>query len=105
MGRACAAVVCCRVSPKQKALVTALVKSTGVITLGIGDGANDVSMIQEAHIGARVRGCALAPPDRQGCRRAPVCCLIRAAKALWAHRKEAAGCMGRRALAGIQVSQ
>ncbi len=59
------AMVCCRVSPKQKALVTALVKSTGVITLGIGDGANDVSMIQEAHIGARTRsGRALAPPDR-----------------------------------------
>ena len=52
VGRACAAVVCCRVSPKQKALVTALVKSTGVVTLGIGDGANDVGMIQEAHIGA-----------------------------------------------------
>ncbi len=46
-------------SPKQKALVTALVKSTGVITLGIGDGANDVSMIQEAHIGARSRSHAL----------------------------------------------
>ena len=56
VGKACAAVVCCRVSPKQKALMTALVKSTGVVTLGIGDGANDVGMIQEAHIGAR-RGC------------------------------------------------
>jgi hypothetical protein len=52
VGQACAAVVCCRVSPKQKALVTALVKSTGDTTLGIGDGANDVGMIQEAHIGA-----------------------------------------------------
>lgn len=51
MGQACGAVVCCRVSPKQKALVTALVKGTGDITLGIGDGANDVGMIQEAHIG------------------------------------------------------
>ncbi len=51
MGQACAAVVCCRVSPKQKAQVTALVKSTGDTTLGIGDGANDVGMIQEAHIG------------------------------------------------------
>ena len=53
VGQACAAVVCCRVSPKQKALVTALVKSAGDTTLGIGDGANDVGMIQEAHIGAR----------------------------------------------------
>ena len=51
VGQACAAVVCCRVSPKQKAQVTALVKSTGDTTLGIGDGANDVGMIQEAHIG------------------------------------------------------
>ena len=51
VGQACSAVVCCRVSPKQKALVTALVKSTGDVTVGIGDGANDVGMIQEAHIG------------------------------------------------------
>ncbi|KAK9845741.1 hypothetical protein WJX81_001079 [Elliptochloris bilobata] len=56
VGKACAAVVCCRVSPKQKALVTALVKSTGVVTLGIGDGANDVGMIQEAHIGVGISG-------------------------------------------------
>ncbi len=53
MGQACAAVVCCRVSPKQKALVTALVKKSGEVTLGIGDGANDLAMIQEAHIGER----------------------------------------------------
>ena len=53
VGQACAAVVCCRVSPKQKALVTALVKKSGEVTLGIGDGANDVGMIQEAHIGER----------------------------------------------------
>lgn len=51
VGQQCAAVICCRVSPKQKALVTALVKSSGDTTLGIGDGANDVGMIQEAHIG------------------------------------------------------
>ena len=51
VGQQCAAVICCRVSPKQKALVTALVKTTGDTTLGIGDGANDVGMIQEAHIG------------------------------------------------------
>lgn len=31
--------------------MTALVKTTGDTTLGIGDGANDVGMIQEAHIG------------------------------------------------------
>lgn len=68
VGRACAAVVCCRVSPKQKALVTALVKSTGVVTLGIGDGANDVGMIQEAHIGARIARCSFASANsEQGC--------------------------------------
>jgi hypothetical protein len=41
------AVLCCRVSPLQKALVTKLVKEgAGAVTLAIGDGANDVSMIQ-----------------------------------------------------------
>lgn len=41
------AVVCCRVSPLQKAQVTRLVKEgAGAVTLAIGDGANDVSMIQ-----------------------------------------------------------
>ncbi|KAG6887394.1 hypothetical protein C0992_012440 [Termitomyces sp. T32_za158] len=43
----CEAVVCCRVSPLQKALIVRLVKEgLGVMTLAIGDGANDVSMIQ-----------------------------------------------------------
>jgi P-type E1-E2 ATPase len=50
-------VVCCRVSPKQKADVVALAKTQGQwITLSIGDGANDVSMIMEAHIGVGIRG-------------------------------------------------
>ncbi|XP_012484831.1 probable phospholipid-transporting ATPase 4 [Gossypium raimondii] len=53
----CASVICCRVSPKQKALVTRLVKEgTGKVTLGIGDGANDVGMIQEADIGVGISG-------------------------------------------------
>ncbi|KAL8122873.1 putative phospholipid-transporting ATPase 4 [Apium graveolens] len=53
----CASVICCRVSPKQKALVTRLVKEgTGKITLAIGDGANDVGMIQEADIGVGISG-------------------------------------------------
>lgn len=52
-----ASVICCRVSPKQKADVVALCKSKGPwITLAIGDGANDVPMIMEAHIGIGVRG-------------------------------------------------
>jgi magnesium-transporting ATPase (P-type) len=49
-------VVCCRVSPLQKAQVTALVKSWGDVTLAIGDGANDVGMIQKAHIGVGISG-------------------------------------------------
>ncbi len=43
----CKAVICCRVSPLQKALIVRLIKDNlGVMTLAIGDGANDVSMIQ-----------------------------------------------------------
>ncbi|KAF0924221.1 hypothetical protein E2562_008518 [Oryza meyeriana var. granulata] len=53
----CGSVICCRSSPKQKALVTRLVKaSTGKVTLAIGDGANDVGMIQEADIGVGISG-------------------------------------------------
>lgn len=53
----CASVICCRVSPKQKALVTRLVKEgTGKTTLAIGDGANDVGMIQAADVGVGISG-------------------------------------------------
>ncbi|ESW10347.1 hypothetical protein PHAVU_009G201600 [Phaseolus vulgaris] len=53
----CASVICCRSSPKQKALVTRLVKiKTGSTTLAIGDGANDVGMLQEADIGIGING-------------------------------------------------
>ncbi|KAK4782668.1 hypothetical protein SAY86_007042 [Trapa natans] len=53
----CASVICCRSSPKQKALVTRLVKvKTGKTTLSIGDGANDVSMLQEADVGIGISG-------------------------------------------------
>ncbi|PSS07338.1 Phospholipid-transporting ATPase [Actinidia chinensis var. chinensis] len=53
----CSSVICCRVSPRQKALVTRLVKEgTGKTTLAIGDGANDVGMIQEADIGVGISG-------------------------------------------------
>jgi len=55
--KGCEAVVCCRVTPKQKADVVRLIKnSLGKITLAIGDGANDVNMIQEAHIGVGLYG-------------------------------------------------
>lgn len=80
----CASVICCRSSPKQKAMVsvqissqclkasfqislsqqcgikiqvTKLVKlATGKTTLAIGDGANDVGMLQEADIGVGISG-------------------------------------------------
>nr|XP_018486765.1 PREDICTED: probable phospholipid-transporting ATPase 12 [Raphanus sativus] len=53
----CASVICCRSSPKQKALVTRLVKNgSGQTTLAIGDGANDVGMLQEADIGVGISG-------------------------------------------------
>jgi phospholipid-translocating ATPase len=57
IGMHCASVICCRVSPKQKAQVVRLVKKgLKVMTLAIGDGANDVSMIQEANIGIGISG-------------------------------------------------
>lgn len=53
----CKAVICCRVSPLQKALVVKLVKRhVKALTLAIGDGANDVSMIQAAHVGVGISG-------------------------------------------------
>ncbi|XP_052727588.1 phospholipid-transporting ATPase 3 isoform X1 [Vigna angularis] len=53
----CHSVVCCRVSPLQKAQVTSMVKKGAhKITLSIGDGANDVSMIQAAHVGVGISG-------------------------------------------------
>jgi phospholipid-translocating P-type ATPase (flippase) len=52
------AVVCCRVAPKQKALVVRMIKKNiqGAITLAVGDGANDVSMILEADVGVGIFG-------------------------------------------------
>ncbi|KAI9475863.1 MAG: hypothetical protein EXX96DRAFT_574950 [Benjaminiella poitrasii] len=57
LGIQCRAVICCRVSPMQKAKVVNLVKKgLKVMTLAIGDGANDVSMIQEANVGVGISG-------------------------------------------------
>ena len=52
------AVICCRVSPLQKSQVVKLMKNYDKkkITLAIGDGGNDVSMIMEAHIGIGIYG-------------------------------------------------
>eukprot|EP00656_Telonema_subtile_P052944 TRINITY_DN7518_c0_g1_i4.p1 TRINITY_DN7518_c0_g1~~TRINITY_DN7518_c0_g1_i4.p1 ORF type:complete len:1259 (-),score=380.49 TRINITY_DN7518_c0_g1_i4:64-3840(-) len=53
----CNVVLCCRVSPKQKADVVSYVKTVlKKITLAIGDGANDVNMILEAHVGVGISG-------------------------------------------------
>ena len=52
----CVAVIACRVSPKQKAQITEMVKKSGAVTLAIGDGANDVGMIQAAHVGVGISG-------------------------------------------------
>ncbi|MBE3044537.1 phospholipid-translocating P-type ATPase [Candidatus Bathyarchaeota archaeon] len=53
----CKSVLCCRVSPAQKAAVVSMVKnSLDVMTLSIGDGANDVAMIQEADVGVGIAG-------------------------------------------------
>jgi len=52
------AVICCRVSPLQKSQVVKMMKNyqKSSITLAIGDGGNDVSMIMEAHIGIGIYG-------------------------------------------------
>ncbi|KAE8811574.1 phospholipid-transporting ATPase 1-like [Hordeum vulgare] len=53
----CSAVLCCRVAPLQKAGIVALIKNrTDDMTLAIGDGANDVSMIQMADVGVGISG-------------------------------------------------
>ncbi|KAF8041085.1 hypothetical protein BT93_B3110 [Corymbia citriodora subsp. variegata] len=53
----CSVVLCCRVAPLQKAGIVALVKKrTSDMTLAIGDGANDVSMIQMADVGVGITG-------------------------------------------------
>lgn len=51
------AVVCCRCSPTQKAEVTECIKIfTGKRTAGVGDGGNDVGMIQAADVGIGIFG-------------------------------------------------
>lgn len=53
----CRCVICCRVSPIQKAEVVELVKlMTREVTLAIGDGANDVAMIRAANVGVGISG-------------------------------------------------
>ena len=51
-------VVCCRASPSQKAYLVRTIRTQvkGSVTLAIGDGANDVAMIQEAQVGIGLAG-------------------------------------------------
>lgn len=56
---ACAAptVICCRCTPTQKAEVVHLIRNhTQLITAAVGDGGNDVAMIQAAHVGIGIEG-------------------------------------------------
>ncbi|KAK2496872.1 hypothetical protein MC885_019719, partial [Smutsia gigantea] len=53
----CQSVLCCRSTPLQKSMIVKLVREKlSVMTLSIGDGANDVSMIQAADIGVGISG-------------------------------------------------
>ncbi|KAM4657420.1 phospholipid-transporting ATPase IK-like [Amazona ochrocephala] len=65
LATSCQAVICCRVTPKQKALMVQLVKKhKKAITLAIGDGANDVNMIKSE---AQGRGeCGFQPAHPTG---------------------------------------
>lgn len=58
-GIKCDALICCRASPSQKALLVRSIREKlkdSVVTLAIGDGANDIAMIQEAHVGIGITG-------------------------------------------------
>ena len=57
LAKQCKTVIACRVSPAQKAFLVKMVKDSYIkiggwapITLAVGDGGNDVGMIQEAHV-------------------------------------------------------
>ena len=54
----CSVVLCCRVSPQQKADIVKLIRlaKSSALTLAIGDGANDVNMITAAHVGIGIAG-------------------------------------------------
>ncbi|EKX35443.1 hypothetical protein GUITHDRAFT_146465 [Guillardia theta CCMP2712] len=58
VARGCKAVIACRVSPDQKRQVVTVMRREegGPLSLAIGDGANDVPMIMEAHVGVGISG-------------------------------------------------
>ena len=58
LSTSCCTVICCRATPKNKAQLVEFIKvKTKEVTLAIGDGANDVSMIQAAQVGIGIYGC------------------------------------------------
>ncbi|KAL3105938.1 hypothetical protein niasHT_024995 [Heterodera trifolii] len=54
----CHSVICCRMTPMQKAEIVEIVKSLGndKTVMAVGDGANDVAMIQAANVGVGISG-------------------------------------------------
>lgn len=74
LATSCQAVICCRVTPKQKALIVQLVKKhKKATTLAIGDGANDVNMIKSEAGGCGRTGFWPAwPSDGGGVSQSPV---------------------------------
>ncbi|KAI0376675.1 phospholipid-translocating P-type ATPase [Hypomontagnella monticulosa] len=51
-------VICCRASPSQKAGLVQAIRETvpSSLTLAIGDGSNDIAMIQASHVGIGISG-------------------------------------------------
>lgn len=51
-------VICCRASPAQKAGIVKAIRARipSALTLAIGDGANDIAMIQASHVGIGLSG-------------------------------------------------
>ncbi|KAK3370344.1 hypothetical protein B0H63DRAFT_486826 [Podospora didyma] len=51
-------VICCRASPSQKATLVRYIRHQvpSAVTLAIGDGANDIAMIQASHVGIGISG-------------------------------------------------
>ena len=58
VSQSCKAVIACRARKDQKAKLTRLIRNGNkeVVTLAIGDGANDVEMIRAAHVGVGIIG-------------------------------------------------
>ncbi|KAM5180059.1 phospholipid-transporting ATPase VA [Mantella aurantiaca] len=57
LARQCRSVLCCRSTPLQKSMVVKLVRDKlKAMTLAVGDGTNDVSMIQVADVGVGISG-------------------------------------------------